>query len=402
MKTIKLALLAVIVLMLAACQPVTREGAATGSDAGTEPAGTAANLLAETSWTLVTLNGAEVAAEPVITLNLNAAGNATGADGCNRYSISYTVEGDAITFAPAGASTMMACPEAVMAQATAYMTALTSATTFTSDGAILTLFDGSGSELATFAAVSSDLAGTAWTATMINNGNQAVVGLIEGTTLTAFFGEDGSLSGSGGCNNFVGSFESDGVSQITISPLASTMMACPEPEGVSEQEMQYLAALTTASTYTVEGNRLELRTAEGALAVSFQHGAADASMSDAAAVTEGAAGMASVTGTVVYLPRIALPPDAMVTVSINNASLADAPPEMTNLATKAFITEGNQVPLPFEVFYMPEDVMENAMYSIGATIRSASGELLFVSKEMNPVITNGNPTTDVEILVSQP
>ena len=145
-----------------------------------------------------------------------------------------------------------------------------------------------------------------------------------------------------------------------------------------------------------------MRTAEGALAVSFQHGAADASMSDAAAVTEGAAGMASVTGTVVYLPRIALPPDAMVTVSINNASLADAPPEMTNLATKAFITEGNQVPLPFEVFYMPEDVMENAMYSIGATIRSASGELLFVSKEMNPVITNGNPTTDVEILVSQP
>lgn len=405
MRTMRLALLAIIILLLAACRPVTREGATAGSSAGEEPASAATNALAETSWTLATLNGAQVAAAPVVALNLSGTGSATGTDGCNRFSISYTVDGDAITFAPSGASTMMACEESIMAQATAFITALTSAATFASDGATLTLFDGNGAELATFATVSSNLAGTSWTATSINNGNQAVVGVIEGSTLTANFGADGSLSGSGGCNNFRGSFESDGISQLTISPLASTMMACPEPEGVSQQEMQYLTALTTAATYTVEGNQLELRTADGALAVSFQYGVAEAAGSDAATatdVTAGTAGMASVTGTVVYLQRIALPPDAMVTVTINNASLADAPPEMTNLATTAFLTEGNQVPLPFELFYMEEDVMEGAMYSIGATIRSAAGELLFVSTEANLVITNGNPTTDVEILVTQP
>jgi heat shock protein HslJ len=36
-----------------------------------------------------------------------------------------------------------------------------------------------------------------------------------------------------------------------------------------DQESQYLAALQTASTYLEEGNTLELRTQDGALAVQF-------------------------------------------------------------------------------------------------------------------------------------
>jgi heat shock protein HslJ len=351
---------------------------------------------------LATLNGEAVPAEPAVTLNFGQDGNATGSDGCNRYSTAYTVEGDAITFAPNGISTMMACPEPIMTQAAAYMTALTSAATFAVEGEALTLLDGSGAAVATFTAVSTELAGAAWTVTMLNNGKEAVVGVIEGSILTAEFGADGALSGSGGCNRFTTSYQSDGVSQITIAPPASTMMACPEPEGVMEQEMQYLTALTTAATYTVEGNRMELRTADGALAVSFQAGVADVAATDSGAAEAATAGMAAVTGTVMYLPRIALPPDALVTVTIHNAQLADAPPEMTTLATIAFITEGAQVPLPYEVFYSTADVREGDLYSINATIRSSAGDLLFLSKEVIPVITRGNPTENVEILVSQP
>ena len=47
------------------------------------------------------------------------------------------------------------------------------------------------------------------------------------------------------------------------------MMFCAEPEGVMDQEAQYLAALETAATYTISADRLELRTADGALAVSY-------------------------------------------------------------------------------------------------------------------------------------
>ena len=89
-----------------------------------------------------------------------------------------------------------------------------------------------------------------------------------GTEITAVFAEDGTLSGSAGCNNYTTTYTVDG-DNITIGMGASTMMFCAEPEGVMDQEAQYLAALETAATYTITGDKLELRTADGALAVSY-------------------------------------------------------------------------------------------------------------------------------------
>jgi heat shock protein HslJ len=47
-------------------------------------------------------------------------------------------------------------------------------------------------------------------------------------------------------------------------------MACLEPEGVMDQEQEYLAALEIADTYKIEGLTMEMRTADGALVASFQ------------------------------------------------------------------------------------------------------------------------------------
>jgi uncharacterized lipoprotein YbaY len=288
------------------------------------------------------------------------------------------------------------------------MAALGSAATFSLEGGNLSLVDAAGTTVATFAPVSSDLAGTSWNVTNYNNGKEAVVGLIADTTITLVFGDSGQVSGSSGCNSFSGTYTSDGAGSIEIGQLASTMMACVEPEGLMEQEAQFLAALPLAVTYRVEGNVLDLRSADGAMQVRAEAApAADATGDAGAAATgdtvasssDGMAGMASVTGTVTYLQRMALPPDAMIEVSIHNKQLADAPPEMTLLGMTAFTADGNQVPLPFTVVYSPEDVREGDMYSIGATIRDGSGNLMFVSDTMIPVITRGNPTADVEILV---
>ena len=89
----------------------------------------------------------------------------------------------------------------------------------------------------------------------------------------------------------------------------------------------------------------------------------------------------------------------MVEVAIHNMSLADAPPEMTLLGMVAFPTNGKQVPIPYAVMYMPADVQEGALYSIRANIRDGAGTLLFTSTSAIPVITKGNPTENVEILV---
>ena len=87
--------------------------------------------------------------------------------------------------------------------------------------------------------------------------------------LDANFAADGTLSGTSGCNSYSGGYKVDG-DMISIGPLANTDMGCVEPEGVMEQEAQFLAALQTAATYQIEGDVLEMRTTDGALAVSFK------------------------------------------------------------------------------------------------------------------------------------
>ena len=53
------------------------------------------------------------------------------------------------------------------------------------------------------------------------------------------------------------------------------MMMCAQP--VMEQEQQYLAAIQQAATYNIQGTRLELRSADGALQASYTHQPAGAS-----------------------------------------------------------------------------------------------------------------------------
>lgn len=47
---------------------------------------------------------------------------------------------------------------------------------------------------------------------------------------------------------------------------------CMQPAGVMDQEQQFLNALVTVATVRAEGERLELRTVAGALAVSAVRG----------------------------------------------------------------------------------------------------------------------------------
>jgi heat shock protein HslJ/uncharacterized lipoprotein YbaY len=117
--------------------------------------------------------------------------------------------------------------------------------------------------------VSQELAGSSWEVVSYNNGREAVVSVIIGTEITANFGEDGQLTGNAGCNNYFGPYEVDG-ENISMGPFGTTRMACQEPEGVMEQESEYLAALETAATYKIEGLTMNMRTADGATVANFR------------------------------------------------------------------------------------------------------------------------------------
>ncbi len=220
------------------------------------------------TWVLIELAGQPLVTDSGITASFSADNTVSGSAGCNRYNGTYTASGDSITFSVNMAMTMMMCEQAIMDQETAYINALGQVNTYSVSDSQLTLKDASGKTILVFQAQSQDLAGTSWEAVNFNNGNQAIVGVITGTTLTAEFGKDGTLSGNSGCNNYSGPYKVDG-EEIKIGPLASTMMACTEPEGVMEQETQYLAALQMAESYQVEGQVLELRRSDGTLVVIF-------------------------------------------------------------------------------------------------------------------------------------
>lgn len=83
---------------------------------------------------------------------------------------------------------------------------------------------------------------------------------------------DGEVSGSGGCNSYSGTYEAEGVSDgeegsISISNVGGTEMACEDL--VMAQEAAFYEALTSAATYRVVVDRLELRDAGGELLIAF-------------------------------------------------------------------------------------------------------------------------------------
>lgn len=83
------------------------------------------------------------------------------------------------------------------------------------------------------------------------------VASIDGVPMTArptmTFAEDGTISGSGGCNQYSGEFRTDG-GAISIGELASTLMGCEGDRG--PQETVFLNALKGATTWRLadDGN----------------------------------------------------------------------------------------------------------------------------------------------------
>ena len=116
------------------------------------------------------------------------------------------------------------------------------------------------------AGVADPLAGTRWEVVNYNNGRGALVTALPDTRLTMEFGANGSLTGNSGCNSYTTSYQVNG-SNITIGLPSGTQMLCESPEGIMAQEAEFLAALQSASAFTLNGSRLEMRTAGGQNAI---------------------------------------------------------------------------------------------------------------------------------------
>lgn len=95
------------------------------------------------------------------------------------------------------------------------------------------------------------LAFTSWT--VISIGGQDTV---PEARPTMTFAADGTVSGSGGCNQYSGSFRTDG-DRIAFGPMSSTLMGCEGQRG--QQEAVFLKALDDAASWRqTENGELEI------------------------------------------------------------------------------------------------------------------------------------------------
>ncbi|MEX1336357.1 MAG: META domain-containing protein [Candidatus Limnocylindrales bacterium] len=81
--------------------------------------------------------------------------------------------------------------------------------------------------------------------------------------------EDGTASGSTGCNSFSGTYAIDGSELSFGETFATTRAACPE-ETTAAVEDGYLAALPRAAAWEIEGDQLRLTAADEALMLTFE------------------------------------------------------------------------------------------------------------------------------------
>lgn len=119
------------------------------------------------------------------------------------------------------------------------------------------------------------LGGTSWQATdyMLESGS--ITNVWSDTEITLTFGDNGTISGSTGCNTYSGDFEVEGDydefvegvpdendgQALVIGPLAVTERGCDDR--IMEQESDFLDILANTGRWLIARGELHLRTAEG-------------------------------------------------------------------------------------------------------------------------------------------
>jgi uncharacterized lipoprotein YbaY len=240
----------------------------------------------------------------------------------------------------------------------------------------------------------AELTGVDWQWTGFSDPVQGTVDIDAPENYTVEFLPEGLVAIKADCNNGSGTYITDEDGSIDIAISVVTLAACA-PESLSDQFLQYLGDVAVYSFD--EDGTLILDLSVDAGTMTFAAGDSSAATGGEEETTaEEAEPTITVSGTVTYLERIALPDDAVVNVQLQDTSLADAP--ATVLGEQTIETAGQQVPIPFEIPFNPDDIVERNTYTVRATIRDGEGTLLFTSDTAIPVITNGNPTEDVEIV----
>ena len=154
----------------------------------------------------------------------------------------------------------------------------------------------------------NSLFGKRWTLTKIGNQN-----VTADKPFIEFSEGEKRISGEARCNLFTGGFEINGT-KLKFSNIAGTLMACAD-EKANQLERKFLQSLNDVNKFEIKGDTLRLFVKNKPNLI-FRANAENVESKTA-----------SVTGKVLYLPRIALAPNAVIKVQLLDVSKADAKSE---------------------------------------------------------------------------
>jgi uncharacterized lipoprotein YbaY/heat shock protein HslJ len=311
--------------------------------------------LENTEWLLEDLGGSGVVDRVQTTIRFGDDDRITGTGGCNRYFAGIEREGDRLSVGVIG-STRMLCPPAVMDQEDRFFQAIEAAQTLRLDGPFLYI-DSEGLEQPLRFTQIRD----ADAAANISDSAQTVAIAFE-DTLQLFHAGDYAVrvfrQGDGLTMNLFNTQTN------TLELNGAAVSREPNPEGT---DFTYRGDRTVKVFVSHRSNQQLVINDE------WQRNT-DANTAE------------TLEGTVTYLQRIALSPDAVMEVRLLDVSRQGAPAEI--LAAVNVPTVGQQVPLAFQLAYNPDQIQPNHTYSIQARIL-VDGELQFISTSINPAFSDG-------------
>jgi heat shock protein HslJ len=236
-------------------------GTARGKKGAPAPAALPATPLDGTRWLVESYRGGDgQPATPVegskLTAQFQPGRIITGSAGCNDFTAGYTWDAGELTVSHA-AATRNACPKPLTEQEEAYLSALHHAAGFTRNDQGLVLEDLRGAPVVTFRREPPPvLTGPVWRMTAYNDNRGGFPSARRDVSVTAVFGADGQLTGSGGCNDYRAKYRQDG-NDLTLSPII-LLTKKPCAGEIRDQERTFLAMLQSANRVEAEGSQLLL------------------------------------------------------------------------------------------------------------------------------------------------
>jgi heat shock protein HslJ len=94
---------------------------------------------------------------------------------------------------------------------------------------------------------------------------------LPGSQVTARFGADGSLNGSGGCNTYNGGFTGFDRA-LRIHQLTASQALCDSPPGVMDQESTFISLMRQANSFAISAGQLDVFDASGNRILVFNSG----------------------------------------------------------------------------------------------------------------------------------